>query len=225
LTPTGNRLEQRTAIDLVYSGMPCRFLGAVLFAFVAAALSGCGRPPHPVESGSECLANLDSRAVTYRQVDMGEPKDSRCVVPTPVRVSRIEIPLSRAANMSCFLAERLDAFERGALQKLARDDLGASVVRIDHFGAYSCRSNTSRHDQLSEHAYGLAIDISWFRLSNGEIVSVEHDWSRPGPRRSFLLHVAHAACGYFSVVLTPDSNADHFNHLHLDIGPNRLCSI
>lgn len=225
MTPAGNQLEQRTTIGLVYSGMPRRVLCALLFGFVVAALSGCGRPSHTVETGAECLADLDAHGVAYRPADMGEPKDARCVIPTPVRVSRVEVPLSRPANMSCFLAERLDAFERGALQKLARDDLGASIVRINHFGAYSCRPNTSRHDRLSEHAYGLAIDISGFRLSNGETVSVERDWSRPGPKRSFLHHVASAACGYFSVVLTPDSNADHLNHFHLDLGPERLCSI
>ena len=225
MTPAGNRLEQRTTIGLVYSGMPRRVLYALLFASIIAALSGCGRPPHPVQSGGECLADLSARGVAYRPIDMGEPKDPRCVVPTPVRVTAIAVPLSRPAAMSCFLADRLDAFERGALQKLARDDLGASVVRIDHFGAYSCRPNTSRHDQLSEHAYGLAIDISGFRLSDGQTVSVQRDWSRSGPKSSFLHHVARAACGYFSVVLTPDSNADHFNHFHLDLGPNRLCSV
>jgi hypothetical protein len=99
------------------------------------------------------------------------------------------------------------------------------VARIDHFGAYSCRANTGRRNQLSEHAYGLAIDISGFRLSDGEIISVERDWSRPGPRGAFLHQLARAACGYFSVVLTPDSNADHFNHMHLDIGRDRLCSV
>ena len=27
------------------------------------------------------------------------------------------------------------------------------------------------------------------------------------------------------VVLTPDSNAEHYDHIHLDIGPDRLCSV
>jgi hypothetical protein len=166
--------------------MPRRVLCALLFALVVAVLSGCGHQSRPVESGAECLANLNARGVAFREIDMGEPKDSRCVVPTPVRVTAVSVRLGRPAAMSCFLAERLDAFEHGALQKLARDDLGASVVRIDHFGAYSCRPNTSRHDQLSEHAYGLAIDISGFRLSNGEIVSVQRDWSRSGPKQTFL---------------------------------------
>ena len=79
--------------------------------------------------------------------------------------------------------------------------------------------------RLSQHALGLAIDIAGFRLSDGSTVSVEHDWAGPGPKRLFLRHLARRACQYFSVVLTPDSNADHYNHLHLDIGPERLCSV
>jgi hypothetical protein len=225
LTPPRNRLEQRTPIGLVYSGMPRLVLRVVLFALVVTALSGCGGGRMAVESGAACLADLDAHAVAYRLIDMGEPKDPRCHVATPVKVSQIEVPLNRPAAMSCLLADRLEAFEHGAVQKLAMQDLGHYVVRIDHLGAYSCRANTGRHDQLSEHAYGLAIDISGFRLSDGTSVSIERDWSRPGPRRDFLHHLASAACGYFSVVLTPDSNTDHFNHFHLDIGPDRLCSI
>jgi hypothetical protein len=198
---------------------------AVLLMLVAAGLAACGHTPTPMESEMACLADLDTHAVVYRPLDMGEPKDPRCRVAAPIKLSRIDVPLSRPATMSCFLADKLDAFERGALQKLAMQDLGHNVVRIDHLGAYSCRAITSRHDKLSEHAYGLAIDISGFRLSDGTSVNVERDWARPGPKSAFLHHVARAACGYFSVVLTPDSNADHFNHFHFDLGPSRLCSV
>lgn len=225
MTPARDQLEQRTTIALVYSGMPRLVFRAALFVLAAAALSGCGGTPTPVMSGARCLADLSAHAVAYRTIDMGGSNDPRCPVQTPVKVSQVEVPLNHPVTMSCLLAEQLDAFERGAVQKLAMDDLGHYVVRIDHLGAYSCRANTSRHDQLSEHGYGLAIDISGFRLSDGTIVSVEHDWSKPGPRSAFLHHLARAACGYFSVVLTPDSNADHFNHFHLDLGPSRLCSV
>src|SRR5215469_5087350 len=160
---------------------------AVLLVLAAAALAACGHTPTPTESAAACLADLDAHDVVYRPLDMGEPKDPRCRVPAPIKLSRID-------------------------------------VRIDHLGAYSCRA-VSGHDKLSEHAYGLAIDISGFRLSDGTSVSVERDWARSGPKSTFLHHAARAACGYFSVVLTPDSNADHFNHFHLDLGPSRLCSV
>lgn len=200
-------------------------LRAVLLALAVVGLAACGHTPTPIENGAACLADLDARGVTYRPLDMDETKDPRCRVPTPVKLSRIDVPLGRPVTMSCFLADKLAAFEHGPLQKLAMQDLGHPVARIDHLGAYSCRARTGRHDQLSEHAYGLAIDISGFRLSDGTKVSVEHDWAESGPKSAFLHHVARAACGYFSVVLTPNSNTDHFNHFHFDLGPSRLCSV
>jgi hypothetical protein len=204
--------------------MPRLLLRAVLFAFVAAALSGCEHAP-PLESGGACIATLNAHGVAFQPVEMSEGGDPRCHVAAPVKVSQIEAPFSRPVVMSCLLADRFALFEHSAVQKLAMADLGHSVVRIDHLGAYSCRASTGQHDRLSEHAYGLAIDISGFHLSDGETISIEHDWSPPGPRSVFLHQLARAACGYFSVVLTPDSNADHFNHFHLDLGPDRLCSI
>ena len=201
--------------------VPC----AVLLTVILTALSGCVHVPAPEESGGACLADLDTLGVAYRTIDMGESHDQRCHVATAVKVSRIGEPFNHPATMSCLLARQLDEFEHGAVQKLAMENFGHRVVRVDHLGAYSCRASTGRRDQLSEHAYGLAIDISGFRLSDGTTVSVERDWSRPGPKGTFLHELAKSACGYFSVVLTPNSNADHFNHMHLDLGPYRLCSV
>lgn len=198
---------------------------AVLFLLMAAALSACFHTRTPEESGAACLADLEASDISFRTIEMSPPTNPSCRIVAPIRVTKVDVPLSRSATMSCFLAEKLDQFERGAVQKLAMQDLGHRVVRIDHLGAYSCRANTGRHDRLSAHAYGLAIDIAGFRLSDGMSVSVERDWARPGPKAEFLRHVARAACGYFSVVLTPDSDRAHYNHFHLDLGPDRLCSV
>jgi hypothetical protein len=206
--------------------MQRRALTALLLALAAAVLNGCfvGRAPE-VESGRQCLAELDTHGIFYRPVDLGEATDERCRVDTAVRVPRLDVALSQPATMSCRLASRLDAFERTVVQRLALADLGRPVIGIDHLGAYDCRRNTGRPDQLSEHAYGLAIDIAGFRLSDGTVVSVEHDWWQPSRNRDFLHHLAQSACGYFSVVLTPSSSRDHFNHMHFDLGPSRLCSV
>lgn len=200
-------------------------ISVLLLVALAALLAGCFGGKEPVDTASACLATLNAHGVAFRPADVEEPKDPRCRIPGPVRVSRIEAPFSRPVVMSCLLADRFALFEHSALQRLAMQDFGHRVVGIEHLGAYSCRANTGRRDRLSEHAYGLAIDVSGFRLSDGEVISIERDWSQPGPRSIFLHQLAHAACGYFSVVLTPDSNADHFNHFHLDIGPDRLCSV
>ena len=192
-------------------------------AGLALALAGCGGAPSPaLLSGRACLARLEAQEVSYRPLDDVPAPSSSCHVDTAVRVSRIAAALDRPAIMSCALAARLDDFEREVVQPLAREALGRRVVAIEQMGGYSCRGvrGTSR---LSQHALGLAIDIGGFRLSDGSAVSVERDWQEPGPKRAFLHQLAHRACKYFSAVLTPDSNADHYNHPHLDIGRDRLC--
>ena len=188
------------------------------------ALAGCGgdRAPSGL-SGRACLSRLAAEEVSYHPVESPEASDSRCHVDTAVRVSRIEAALNRPVTMSCAMASRLDEFEREVVQPLARDELGHRVERIDHLGSFSCRANTSRPSRLSQHALGKAIDIAGFRLADGSRVSVERDWSNSGAKGAFLHRLAAKACRYFSVVLTPDSNADHYNHLHFDIGPERYC--
>jgi hypothetical protein len=195
---------------------------AALCAGVVVLLAGCGGTTTTHLSGRACLARLSAQDVTYRPVDKVEAPSSSCRVDTAVRVSRVAVALNHPAVMSCALASRLDDFERDVVQPAARAELGRRVVRINQMGSFSCRRVNGR-SRLSQHALGQAIDIGGFRLSDGTTVSVEHDWNEPGPKRLFLRHLARRACGYFSVVLTPDSNADHYNHLHLDIGPDRLC--
>ena len=189
-------------------------------------LAGCGGAPAPSAlSGRACLARLADHRVDYRALDEIEAPRSACRVDTAVRITRTGAGLNKPATMSCALAARLDEFDREVVQPLARDEFGRRVVRINHFGSYSCRGMNGGHSRLSQHALGRAIDISGFRLSDGTTISVEHDWNGSGARREFLHRLARRACDHFSVVLTPDSDADHHNHIHLDIGPERLCSV
>jgi hypothetical protein len=201
-----------------------RLAATILLLALAAVLASCFGGPAPVVSSGQCLAALDAHGISYRPVELNPP-DARCHVDGAIRVTRIDIALNQPAIMSCALAARIDDFERGVLQRVAVDDLGKYVNRIDHLGAYSCRGTSNHTGRLSEHAFGLAIDISGFRLADGTEISVEHDWWTPGPKRDFLHHLARSACGYFSVVLTPSSDRDHFNHMHFDLGPERLCSV
>src|SRR5919201_5541681 len=173
-------------------------------------LAGCGGAPNrAVLSGRACLARLSAHDISYRSVDIGEASDSHCQVDTAVKISRIHAAFNHPATMSCALADRLDEFERDVVQPLALDDLGSRATRVDHLGSYSCRRQNSRTaGRWSQHALGQAIDIAGFRLSDGTSVSVERDWNAPGAKGQFLRQLARQACRYFSVVLTPDSNAE-----------------
>jgi hypothetical protein len=188
-------------------------------------LVGCGGSPSTGLSGRVCLAKLDDNGVGYRSLDGVDASDSRCQVDTAVRVTRIATGLNKPATMSCALAARLDEFEREVVQPLARAELGQRVTRINHLGSFSCRQTSNLRGRMSQHAMGRAIDIGGFRLADGSTISVEQDWALDGPKRLFLRRLARRACEYFSVVLTPNSDADHYNHFHFDIGPDRLCSV
>jgi hypothetical protein len=179
----------------------------VLAALLLGAVSGCvTRPPRPPASpdAAQCLGQLAAQGV---------------------RVEQSAIAWNRPAEMSCALATRLDSFEREIVQPAAQRHFGRPVVRIHHYGAYTCRNENGGHGRLSQHALGNAIDIGAFELADGTRIAVETDWRGRGPRRDFLREVAKGACRYFSVVLTPASDALHRNHFHLDVGPWRLCSV
>lgn len=202
------------------------FLRPILIGAMAMSLAGCifGGPPEQ-EVDRACLADLDRHAIAYTPVPQPEARDPRCAINTAVRVERVEERLGRPALMACAMASRLDRFEHEVVEPLALRDLGRRVTEIEHLGAYACRDNTSTAGRLSEHAFGRAIDISGFRFSDGSTAIVARDWGRDGPMRRFLYDVARNACRYFSVVLTPDLNRDHYNHFHLDIGPGKVCSM
>ena len=105
----------------------------------------------------------------------------------------------------------------GHRHQLLRRHFGSRVVAIDHAGSYSCRRLYGRSDgAYSEHATADAIDILGFRLADGTRVSVLNDWSGDSPKAQFLREVRDGSCRLFSTVLSPDYNAAHADHLHLD---------
>lgn len=118
---------------------------------------------------------------------------------------------------SCSVAAGMHLLETRIVQQAALRHLGSRVTVIDHAGSYSCRRLYGRAEgAYSEHATADAIDILGFRLADGTRVSVLDDWKRDGPKSAFLHEVRDGACRLFSTVLSPDYNAAHADHLHLD---------
>ena len=104
-----------------------------------------------------------------------------------------------------------------AVQAAAERHLGAKVVRIDHFGSYSCRRLYGGSEgPWSEHATADALDIAGFRLADGRRITVAADWSAGGAEAAFLRSARTSACDLFATVLSPDYNEAHRDHLHLD---------
>lgn len=121
------------------------------------------------------------------------------------------------AVTSCPVAAALALWERDVVQPAAAQHLGSPVAAIFHAGSYSCRRLYGRAEgNYSEHATANAFDVLGFTLADGRTVSVARDWRGDGPAAGFLRETRDGACRLFATVLSPDYNAAHADHLHLD---------
>jgi hypothetical protein len=100
-----------------------------------------------------------------------------------------------------------------------------AAVRIMHYGTYNCRviAGTS---SLSNHAEGRAIDLAAFMFQGGEEWSVYGDWedgvANPStPAGQWLREFTDElfATMTWHIILTPEYNADHDDHFHVDLTP------
>jgi hypothetical protein len=219
--------------------VPNRLILAVLTLLT---LGACASPPPPaprpppiLDPDSACLKELrDHRVVFEPQASLGH---GSCEVANPVKVTAdSNMAWNHPGLLSCTMAKIIDRFDSQVVQPAAKRIFGQPVVKLHHMGTYNCRNRRtettvaaanmgSRGGRLSEHAKGRAIDIGSFQLADGTIISVKHDWHGSGKKSEFLQQVARASCEQFNVVLTPNYNRLHNDHLHLDIGPHRLCGM
>ncbi|WP_447788518.1 extensin-like domain-containing protein [Pseudomonas farris] len=150
--------------------------------------------------------------------------DAACPLTNTLRVQGGEAALSSSFLASCSLAVAFALFERHALQPAAQAVYGQAVKRVDHLGSFACRNVYNRENgRRSQHATADALDISGFRLADGRFISVLKDWPKDNQDARFLHQVRDGACDMFSVVLSPDYNAAHRNHFHVDVGPWWRC--
>lgn len=198
-------------------------LAALLLAGCGGGRSGGGREPYRL-SGPACLAILKERGIVALPW-AGEADGGSCRVDTPVRAAAGgDVAFTPPLETSCAMLVAWSDLEAD-IDRAARRFLGSPVAGVRHYGSYACRRMTGNAGRLSLHARARAIDVSGFELADGRIVSVREGWRGTRAEQRFLRAVAGAACRRFSVVLTPASDRQHHDHLHLDIGPWRQCGL
>ena len=182
------------------------------------------RPAYDEAARRQCLARLTADGAQYSVLPDREFGNGCSAIGT-VQLSDIGMPVTNLGAMTCPLADAFTRWTRDATQKAAVAWLSSPVVRIESFGTYSCRPvNNVAGGRLSEHGLSNAVDISGFVLADGRRITVLNDWNGPDEyARNFLRAVHDAGCRRFSVVLGPDANALHHNHLHFDMGPGPYC--
>jgi len=186
-----------------------------------------GRVQRATRTLAQCEAELEAARVTFS--------------PTPDRVNSETCGLTAAGvlgpdmgtvarmapsdvTMTCALAAAVSVWRRQSVEPAARELLGSDVVQIDHMGVYACRPvNNQAGNRPSAHSRAAALDFSGVRLRDGRRITVAADWNAGGPEAAFLRRIRDDACRVFGTTLSPDYNALHHDHLHLEAESGRLC--
>jgi hypothetical protein len=230
-----------------------RVLSWLLSLSFLIALAGCGSgggtppPRHRVEPPRDL--NTPTRGVIHPQLLALADQPSRCFAllerasglsvtrepdvqegPLCGKINTVTIrqsPVTFAARtqVTCPMAAGLLLWQRDALIPLARKHLGVTVAKIETFGTYACRTrNNQPGARISEHARANAIDISGFVLADGRRISIKDAWNgSDAAARAFVRDTFWSGCRYFSVVLGPNSDAFHQDHLHFDLSRWGTC--
>ena len=196
-----------------------RFLSFSAIVFVVlAALTAAFNDPEKIVSvynqarpiivsggGQKCLDELADRGIEFTKLD--EMRDGICLVKDAVRINSFpNTSLSGPIVLNCTTAIAAHDW---------LESINARSVR--HFGTYNCRTMRGS-GVMSEHSFGTAIDIAAINDS-----SVQFHWSERSERGNYIRNAAALACEYFSNAITPEHNALHYDHLHLDMGYGTTC--
>jgi hypothetical protein len=218
-----------------------QFLHARLFALGASllALSACigGSPQRPAERPQvnrpaavqvsnetrACFAELNQAGARFTPLP-DQDNGGGCITRGTLRLTDAGTETTNMGAVTCPLARNFVAWVRYAVRPAARQVYGQDAVRVETMGTYSCRNiYGGRSGRLSQHAFANAIDVSGFVLADGRRVVVLGGWTGDARDREFLRLIRASACRRFGTVLSPDYNAAHANHFHLDMSGQNYC--
>lgn len=195
---------------------------------------GSGLVDRPVDGGTrdritrtaadpqQCVAELQSARINYApsadrvNTETCFLQNAGVIGPDMGTIARLS-PAEPTAT--CELALALSVWRRQVVEPAARQMLGSDVVQIDHMGTYACRPVNNRAGaRPSAHSRAAAFDFAGVRLRDGRRITVLADWNDGGAEGAFLKRIRDEGCRVFGTVLSPDYNAQHRDHLHLEPG-------
>jgi len=147
-----------------------------------------------------------------------------CAAQSPLEVTALNlngktVELTSPIQTNCEMAAALVDWA-GEVDAYAKAALDSELAALQTGTSYMCRPRVGGAEQFtSEHGFANAIDIVGFTLADGRSIAVKENWLPATTPEAKLLRQSHgAACGKFTTVLGPEANADHEDHLHLDLG-------
>ncbi len=200
----------------------------LLLLTLAATLAGCSAPFRPqrpawrTQAENACIAQRRVQPSEWIALANELEGPGICGLTKPFKVTALQggsVSFNSTATLDCPMVAELESWVADTVQPAAQARFGRRVVRIDSMGSYACRGmNNQRGAQLSEHSFGNALDVGGFVLEDGRQITLLRDWWRGDEQaRAFLMDVHRGSCGHFSTVLSPGSNAFHYDHIHVDL--------
>jgi hypothetical protein len=177
------------------------------------------------DAASICLAKLIAGGASAEAAPSPATFVEGCGIDGPVRLSSIAVAdgdvvsLPERPLVACEFALTLADYVRLIVAPLGQAMLHAKVAGIEAGPGYTCR--TQDHiagAKISAHGHGLAVDFMAITFADKRRILVGRQAS--ADEASYFRALRTAACGWFTTVLGPGSDAFHANNMHLDIEPH-----
>ena len=170
-----------------------------------------------------CFAALERGKVDYVPAPV-HPIENGCGYEDAAILRHTGVSYGGDLILRCGALVPLLLWQRHVVEPVAEREFGEHVVTIRNYGTYSCRNINHAPDRpRSQHATANAIDVAGFVLGDGTRISIGRDWRDAGAKGRFLHAVHEGACRFFGTVLSPDYNALHHDHFHMDASRWRVC--
>ena len=175
------------------------------------------------DAAADCLASLRSSKVDFDPV-VTPAGGEKCQVENPVRMHSVATPLGQvilpeSPTFNCHFARQFSLWLSDTGSAVVFAQLNKRLARVATGPGYDCRGrNGDAAAKMSEHATGNAVDITTITTSDGTTIRIADAINPASPSYEVLRGLRTTACGYFSTVLGPGSNAAHASHFHFDMG-------
>jgi hypothetical protein len=180
--------------------------------------------PRVVAEPDPCLTKLKAAGFEVEAAEHPSAANDLCRIEAPVRLKAVPVR-SRPGSMvrladqpilACRFAEGFGHWLGDLVAPLVAGSTNTELKSVRTGPGFECRNrNRAATGKLSAHAEGLAIDIASFGLANGTTLRIKPEADAPPDPTLATLRTA--ACGWFTTILGPGSDAAHADHLHVDI--------
>jgi hypothetical protein len=189
-----------------------------------AAAPASTAPAAPSPAAADCLAQLRADGAEVEPAAQPPSSDGACSVENPVRLLSVADPSDAGRRIAfpgkplvaCRVALPIAQWTARLIAPVLKAELGSPLRALQTGPGFECRGrNRQAGGKMSAHALGLALDVMGFDLVDGRTLLVKTIGQDRAAERSFST-IRTAACGWFTTVLGPGSDAFHDDHLHLD---------